>query len=229
MHGYWQATRHPWPCLLFVLPLLFLYEGFMLWQAVEGRTPVRAGLDAWTASALDSYGLALDYLPSLLLAAVCVSWAVIKWDRSPPEALATWAGMGLESIIFALALWGLGALVTTGFRELSLSGRVGLAMTYLGSGIYEEVLFRLLLYGTLVWLFKAVTDAKAAVVVAVLVSSVGFSLAHYVGPHADAWHLRSFVFRTLAGVVFAALLTGRGLGVTVGTHCAYNLLVGLHD
>jgi hypothetical protein len=65
--------------------------------------------------------------------------------------------------------------------------------------------------------------------VAILLSAVGFSLAHYVGPHGEAWHLRSFLFRTLAGVVFAGLLTTRGLGITVGTHCAYNLFVGLHD
>ena len=56
MHGYWNATRHPWPCLLFVLPLLFLYEGFMLWQAMEGYAPARAGLDAWLASVLRGYG-----------------------------------------------------------------------------------------------------------------------------------------------------------------------------
>jgi len=229
MPGYWHATKHPWSCLLFVLPLLFLYEGFMLWQAMEGHSPARAGLDAWTAGVLHTYGLTAEYLPSLLVMVLCVSWAVFKWDRSSPESLSTWAGMAMESILYALALWGLGALLTAGFRDLSVSGRATQAMTYVGAGVYEEVIFRLLLFGSLVKLFKLVADEKFAIVVAIIVSSIGFSAAHFVGPNGDAWHLRSFLFRTLAGVAFAALLTGRGLGVTVGTHCAYNLIVGLHD
>jgi len=229
MHSYWQATRHPWPSLLFVLPLLFLYEGFMLWQAMEGFSPCRAGLDGWIGSALQPQGLTAEYLPSLLIVVICVSWAVLKWDRSCPEGLSTWAGMGIESIVYALALWGLGALVTAGFRDLGIAAKASQAMTYVGCGIFEEVLFRLVLFGTLVLLFKLVTEEKIAVIAAILVSAVGFSTAHFVGPHADPWNLRSFVFRTLAGVVFALLLTTRGLGITVGTHCAYNVLVGLHD
>ena len=68
---------------------------------------------------------------------------------------------------------------------------------------------------------------RGAAIAAVLMSSVIFSAAHYVGPAADQLTAFSFLFRTLAGVFFAALFVTRGFGITVGCHAAYDLLVGL--
>jgi hypothetical protein len=39
--------------------------------------------------------------------------------------------------------------------------------------------------------------------------------------------LFSFVFRATAGVFFAGLFVVRGFGITVGSHAAYDLLVGI--
>jgi membrane protease YdiL (CAAX protease family) len=60
-----------------------------------------------------------------------------------------------------------------------------------------------------------------------LVTSLMFSLAHYVGPTAETMVLFTFTFRALAGVFFAALFVTRGFGITVGCHAAYDLLVGV--
>jgi membrane protease YdiL (CAAX protease family) len=227
MHNYWQAARHPWPCLLFVLPLLFLYEGSMLWQAMNLQTPARAGMDGWLSSALHSYGLTAEYLPSLLIAVICISWAVLKWDRSPPDSFGIWAGIAMESIIYSLALWSLGMIVTSALSHLSLSPHASRAMAYLGSGIFEEILFRLVGFGSLCWLFGLVFDDRKAFILALLVSSLGFAAAHHLGPHGESWQLRTFLFRALAGGCFACLFHFRGLGVAVGTHSAYNVIVGL--
>ncbi|MBC8113461.1 MAG: CPBP family intramembrane metalloprotease, partial [Candidatus Saccharimonas sp.] len=37
----------------------------------------------------------------------------------------------------------------------------------------------------------------------------------------------SFIFRTLAGMFFAALFFLRGFGITVGTHAVYDVFVGI--
>ena len=66
-----------------------------------------------------------------------------------------------------------------------------------------------------------------ALAVAVLTTSLAFSLAHYVGPAAEAFDLFTFTFRTIAGAFFAVLFVTRGFGVAVGTHAAYDLLVGI--
>jgi membrane protease YdiL (CAAX protease family) len=199
----------------------------MLWQAMNGHAAERAGMDGWMSSALGSYGLSADYLPSLLMAVVCISWAVLKWDRSPPDSLGIWAGIVLESIIYSLALWSLGMIVTSALSHLSLSTHASRAMAYLGSGIFEEILFRLVGFGSLCWLFRLVTDDRKAFVAAFLISSLGFAAAHHIGPHGESWQLRTFLFRALAGGCFASLFHFRGLGVAVGTHSAYNVIVGL--
>ena len=62
---------------------------------------------------------------------------------------------------------------------------------------------------------------------AVVSTSLLFSLAHHVGPTGEALRLFPFTFRTLAGLFFAGLFVVRGFGITVGTHAAYDLLVGL--
>jgi len=227
MHNYWNSARHPWPCLLFVLPLLFLYEGSMLWQAMDGQTPMRAGMDAWLTNGLHAYGLSLDYAPTFLMAIICISWAVLKWDRSPPDAWGVWAGIAIESIIYSLALWALGMLISSALNHLSLSPHTSRAMAYLGSGVFEEIIFRLVGFGSLVWLFRLVVSDGRAFIAALLISSLGFAAAHYLGAQGESWQVRTFLFRAVAGGCFAGLFHFRGLGIAVGTHSAYNVIIGL--
>jgi hypothetical protein len=60
-----------------------------------------------------------------------------------------------------------------------------------------------------------------------VVSSLLFSAAHYVGPLGDTFEPYSFTFRTIAGLFFAGLFLWRGFGIAAGTHAAYDMLVGL--
>jgi len=62
---------------------------------------------------------------------------------------------------------------------------------------------------------------------AMIVSSLLFSGAHYIGPAADQYSHFSFLFRVCAGMYFAGLFFCRGLGIAIGAHTAYDLLVGL--
>lgn len=227
MHGYWRTTRHPWPCLLMVLPLLALYEGSMAYQAMHGLQPYRAGLDGWLNNSLQLFNWHGEYLPGLLIGLICIGWAVILWDRSPPENLSTVIGMFFESLAYAMALWGLGVLVTSSLSHLSMASRIIQGSALLGSGLFEEVLFRLVGFGLLFWAFKLVLPERSALILAVLVSALGFAAAHYIGPQGEAWEIKTFVFRSIAGVCFAGIFHYRGLGIVVGTHCAYNTLVGL--
>ena len=122
---------------------------------------------------------------------------------------------------------GLGVLVTSSLSHLSIATRAIQASALLGSGIFEEVLFRLLGFGLMFWLFKLVAAERTALITAILLSAVGFAAAHYLGPQGEAWQVKTFVFRSRAGLCFASIFHYRGLGIVVGTHSAYNLVVGL--
>ena len=45
--GYLPATRHPWPCLLFVLPLLIAYEACVVLFGGTHPEALRNGADNW--------------------------------------------------------------------------------------------------------------------------------------------------------------------------------------
>jgi membrane protease YdiL (CAAX protease family) len=99
---------------------------------------------------------------------------------------------------------------------------------FIGAGIYEETLFRLLLYSALMWLFHWLDfPAIMSFLLAAMGSALLFSAAHHLGPHGEQFETYAFVFRTLAGVYFAVLFQMRGFGIAVGTHAGYDLLVGI--
>jgi len=104
-------------------------------------------------------------------------------------------------------------------------------VTSIGAGIYEELVFRLILICLLMLLFQDVIGLRHAdaIVLAVLVSAALFSAHHHVVlvdgrlgcSEPFAWS--KFGFRTLAGVYFAGLFAVRGFGITAGTHAFYDI------
>jgi membrane protease YdiL (CAAX protease family) len=102
-------------------------------------------------------------------------------------------------------------------------------MVSLGAGIYEELLFRVILVGGLSWLGGRVFgwSPRGAAIFAVIVSALLFSTFHYVGAYGDTLRLSSFLFRLLAGIVFSTLYVLRGFGITAWTHALYDVIVTL--
>jgi membrane protease YdiL (CAAX protease family) len=57
------------------------------------------------------------------------------------------------------------------------------------------------------------------------ISSILFAAYHYLGQ--EAFHWRTFAFRTAAGAYFGAIFVLRGFGVTAGAHAAYDVILVL--
>jgi membrane protease YdiL (CAAX protease family) len=108
-------------------------------------------------------------------------------------------------------------------------------VTGIGAGIYEELLFRLALICVLMLLFQDVLGwgKNNSIVLAVLVSAALFAAHHHIDflsgrPNQnDIFDWAKFVFRTIAGVYFAALFAIRGFGITAGTHAFYDIIATL--
>jgi hypothetical protein len=105
-------------------------------------------------------------------------------------------------------------------------------VTGIGAGIYEELVFRLVLICLLMLLFQdalKLTHANA-IALSVLISAALFSAHHHIDfltgrlNATDPFNLTKFMFRTVAGVYFAALFAIRGFGITAGTHAFYNII-----
>jgi hypothetical protein len=136
-----------------------------------------------------------------------------------------------EGVIYAVlmrgaAAYAVGALPLAAPDALA-GGWHGLVMS-LGAGFYEEVAFRVVLFGggmMLVGLLFGGIPKLGIGIVWGLVCSVVFSAWHYVGPLGDAWDLRSFVFRTVCGLAFTAIYALRGFAPAVWTHALYDVWV----
>ncbi|PYP13383.1 MAG: hypothetical protein DMD54_16950 [Gemmatimonadetes bacterium] len=240
---YLQATRAPRYSLLFALPLLITYQVLAaLAPAGPGGVGIRNGADV----ALESVfvWLAGAWGPRLFLLCLIVAgaWLIAKDVRRNHASIrpALLAGMLLEAfclaLVFGIVVGGLtsallggpppGMAIGTGFTLQHIS-RATLFMISLGAGIYEELLFRVLLVGLLAWAASKVLGWRplTAGIAATVLGALIFSAFHYIGPFGDRWDVYSFVFRTIAGLFFSGLYLLRGFGITAWTHALYDVFL----
>lgn len=240
---YWSQSRRPLTSLVFITPLLVIYEAGVL---LLGPQAVRNGADVWLRGLLETLDFGQYFLLPVLAVAILLGWHYTTgqpWRVSRPVL----SGMLLESVVLALCLRGilyLEAIVLRGLGAVLVSGEplcqvaterpatAARLIGFMGAGVYEELLFRLILLSGLVWgLRQAGVRPRRAAAAAVVLTGLAFAWAHYVGPYGEPLQPHRFVFwyglvfRVLAGVFFGGLFLARGFGVTVGTHAAYDLLV----
>jgi membrane protease YdiL (CAAX protease family) len=234
--GYHRAVCHPVCSVAFVLPLLAIYE-LGVWL-IGGHAPerLRNGADVWLRYGLAEIGLPWNYSLPLLLGVVLLLWAWAHRHSCPPLRLNHGLGMVVESLAYAVLL-GMVSLVFGPLLDgLSVLGSVpprqpvavGQVVTFLGAGIYEEFVFRLVLFSCILGLLRlCLIERWLAWGLALLGSALLFAAAHHVGPHGERMDSYVFFFRTFAGVYFALVYQLRGFGVAVGTHAGYDVLVGV--
>jgi hypothetical protein len=249
---YWHEARRPLPNLMFVLPFVLAYELGVVWFGAQAES-LRNGADCWMRTWMLNAGLPVAWiLPSVLVIGL-IAWQVL--GRYPWRvSFDTLTGMFGESLLFAILLvvggQSLNVLFRSqGFETLSVpEGGVDSpgtrALSFLGAGIYEEMLFRLALIPLVFYLLRLLlVPRKASIVLAVAASSLVFAMAHYLDPQAsfspsalaaafervqgDAGLWYGFTFRLLAGGLFSLLLLVRGFGISVGCHTMYDLLAGV--
>jgi len=243
---YWNQAREPLACLVFLIPLLALYELGVFWFGGNQPLTVRNGADYWLRSGLASLGIEAFLLPLLIIGGL-LGWhryGGYRWRLSRE----TLVGMFAESMILAVCLLFVAQLQDMAFQcwfpsEFSIHGQgsedcpllviapnLGSRMvSYVGAGVYEEVLFRLLLLPACFAFLRGVfrMPGSWSAVLAVFLTSLTFSVAHYVGASGETFSLFSFTFRTTAGCFFATVFLLRGFGITVGCHAFYDLMVGI--
>ena len=237
--AYWQASRAPRYSLLFALPLLLLYQVLAASVPAGPRGGVRNGADVL----LQNIFVWLAGSRGPLLFMFCVIggglWLVAKDMRANGRRLSApvFATMLAEAVglalVFGIVVGGLTAALLGAPLPLAAPApaqeldRGTILMLSIGAGIYEELLFRVVLVGALAWVAHRVVGWRAPVAgaVATVGGALLFSAFHYIGPYGDALELYSFVFRTIAGLFFSALYLLRGFGITAWTHALYDVFL----
>ncbi len=110
-------------------------------------------------------------------------------------------------------------------------------VTGIGAGIYEELVFRLILICLLMMIFQDVLGVSkaASIILSVGIAAVLFSAHHHIFfvdgsvEFGEPFTLIKFLFRTLAGVYFAVIFAFRGFSITAGTHAFYNIIAAVFN
>lgn len=248
---YWRLARAPRYSLLFALPLLVLYEAAAFALSGDAIAGVRNGADVLLKSLFLTLGGHRGLLVfDLLLLAIGATLVVRDLRRSRGGLQpGIFLGMGAESVLgglvfgvvagtltalllgkaawLAQASWASSALVAQGAGvALDLPTRL---VVSLGAGIYEELLFRVVLVGALAWAGRKLLgwSPTASGISAAVLGALIFSAFHYIGPYGDPFETGSFVFRAVAGLLFSGMYLLRGLGITAWTHALYDVFLSL--
>ena len=237
MKEYLSYTRAPWYSFLFSLPLLLLYQLAALLANVGERRAVINGADALVQGVLNLVGLQGWLATALAVAAI---FGVLAYRADPAHRKGTLrrayfplllAESTAYALVFGTVVAVLTALVLPGAGFLQIGGggmHLGQKLAVsLGAGLYEELVFRLLLTGGFIGLFRHFRWSEGqTAAAAVLASSLIFSAFHYL-PGGDMFTLTSVTFRFIAGVVLAGLYAARGFAVAAWTHALYDVFLVL--
>jgi Type II CAAX prenyl endopeptidase Rce1-like len=234
MRAYWQDSRKPRYSLLLALPLFIIYQVLEALEPTTHGGGLRNGADV----VLQSLFVLVAGPRGPMLFLVCLVavglWLVIgDYHKSGSElhfsvlllmlAEAAVLALGLGIIVSAITsqLVRPTAMLQQSVEKMATSTKL---MLSLGAGLYEELLFRVLLVGSLAWAGKRMLGLRPLVagIWAALIGALIFSASHYVGPYGDRLTAYSFVFRTIAGLAFSTLFLLRGFGITAWTHALYD-------
>lgn len=236
--SYAALSMRPLHVLVFLLPLVVLYEvGSFLYLADAQHRVMQTVQARWIlAKFFDLFGAPSLHLPAIALVTVLVVWHMLLKDRWRVRATVL-VGMWLEAFIWTLPVL-VAALIlltdsgrnaaavdtVTPLREASWQTRLTLSI---GAGIYEELLFRLILITVVHLLVVDVLRLAqgTAYVTAAVASALLFALYHDVSLPGGGADLRLLGFYAVAGLYFAGLFIVRGFGIVVASHALYDVVI----
>lgn len=216
-----------WTDLALTLPIFVLYHlGVVLLPVRNAADPVTSELRELAHQSLPLYaGLTL----AIGAAFVLVLGLLGRGQAMRPSRF-LW--MAVEGVAYAFLMrvvggWALDHLPLSAGGSALADGPFGSIVMSLGAGFYEELAFRVGLYGVGAWIIKTMHGKGPTGILLMvgwaLVEALAFSAWHHVGPLADAFDLRVFAYRAVCGLFLTAVYALRGFAPAVWTHALYDL------
>ncbi len=229
---YFSLSSKPLHTLIFLLPIVIFYElGSIGLFNSKGQATLEA--QDLLVQFFELFGELGLHLPAFALVVTLLlqhilskdSWRIVP--MVPLAMLAESAFLTGPLIILVIILNPQSSVMMIQASEIQAHNFwEGLYLSF-GAGLYEEMLFRLVLITILHFIVTDVLSFKDKTgrVTAVVISAIAFAWLHDGVYSSNAGlNLRLASFYILAGVYFGILFLSRGLGIAVGAHLMYDLL-----
>jgi hypothetical protein len=209
----------PLEALVFLLPLIVIYEIVSITRGqdrVIAFDLLRRFFELFGHVGMWAPGLAVI---AILLATHVASgekWA-IRWSRV--------AWMYVEVVALATPLLVLNWTVRLTVEPDIPGGLIEDIGMGIGAGVYEELVFRLLLISFVVMLGEDLLrlGRTSVTATAIALSSLAFAAHHHHPIGVEPFEPTAFAFRAVAGAYLAIIFWYRGYGSAAGCHAAYNV------
>ena len=217
-----------WTDLGLTLPIFLLYHlGVVFLPVRNAADPVTGELKALANQSLPLYAsltVAIGAAFVLLMSLIGKAGALQLWRFGLVAA----EGVAYAMLMRVVGAYALDAIpLSASAGDAFTSGAFPAVVMSLGAGFYEEILFRVGLFGSGAWVIKTM-EGWGPTGIALLVgwavcAALAFSGWHHIGPLADAFDMRVFVYRTVCGLVLTAIFAFRGFAPAVWTHVLYDV------
>ena len=225
---YFQRSKSYSESILFILPLLVLYEIGIAFSGAE----VENAAGAIMKTPLQAFGKNATLVFNLVVGLIFVI-AFFKASAGEEFDFRIFVPMFLESLLYALLLQPLVAVVMRHVLPFALAQPLGEVkgllvriMLAMGAGVYEEIVYRMILLSLLYYIFRKSFQFRESIAgaMSILLASLIFAAMHYVGVFGDALLATSFLFRFLCGLILSSIFIFRGLGIAVYAHALYDFI-----
>ena len=239
LDSYWECSRRPFAILVFLLPFIVIYELCLLYVLSDSEGTVTNSahegiIRFFGVISIDMLGLSL---PGVAVVLVLLIWHILlraSWR-------VRWSALGLmfvESVLWAVPLLVFSRTIhhflpLVGdqdqiITQLGPIGRIGISI---GAGLYEELVFRMLVIFVVHTILVDVLrlNRTAGTLIAIGVSAILFTIYHPLGGADGSWAMGRVVFYLVAGLFFGGLFVWRGFGIAVATHAFYDIVTMLAE
>ncbi len=223
-----RLLARPLDSLFFLLPLIAFYEAACL--LLDMPDPPGADHRVVAFHLLQGFfnllGTVFAWMPGFAVVVILLATHLVS--RQPWRFRRKAVGlMYFEAVAWALPLIAVNHFTRMAAGTLMASTWVGDAALCVGAGIYEELVFRLVLISLLVLIGADLLrfPQDATIVAAVFLSAIVFALHHHPPLGGEPFSAVRFVFRCIAGVYLGGIFVFRGYGPAAGAHIAHNLLI----
>ncbi len=227
---YFDYTKSIITSILFIFPFFFIYEFIAFFKFSNQSYQIRNTADIIIR---DFIGLFTDNVMFLYSVAIAIIFSVIFISKFSEIKKYKFNLKYIISMYLEGLFWGTILIIfLNGFKYFNSFYDGIIVNDYLlsfyfcvGAGIWEELLFRLICINSILLLLKYFRfSILLSIILSFTISSVFFSLFHYIGTIADTFTIYSFIYRFVGGFYLSILYYSRGIGISMMTHFVYDFL-----